>query len=197
MVTLSGYPVLVWPALHVRDTFPVRAPSHRHPLPPVDGSPARGGLRGDPTPQTPTVGVPCPGRLHLPVAPFASTVQVPASIRVRVSPSVPKELYTIRRNVLCAGTSEVSQVLNASLSACQALWTPTDPPVSHQDETFVLASSAFKLSPSVLIALTRLYQTSGCAVTLPAYRVPCVRFICFVRCWAPPPHMQHSVRVGG
>ena len=97
----------------------------------------------------------------------------------------------------CPGIHEVSHVLNASLSACQALWTPTDPPVSHQDETFVLASSAFKLSPSVLIALTRLYQTSGCAVTPPASRVPCVRFTCFVRCSAPPPHMQHSVRVAG
>ncbi len=109
----------------------------------------------------------------------------------------PKELSTIRRDVRLAGTSEVSQVLNASLSACQALRTPTDPPVSHHDETFALASSALKLSPSVLIALTRLYQTSGCAVTLPAYRVPCVRFTCFVRCWALPPHMQHSVRVVG
>jgi hypothetical protein len=28
------------PALHVRHQFPLRAPSHRHPLPPVDGSPA-------------------------------------------------------------------------------------------------------------------------------------------------------------
>jgi len=28
------------PALHVRHTFSMRAPSHRHPLPPVDGSPA-------------------------------------------------------------------------------------------------------------------------------------------------------------
>ena len=34
-----------------------------------------------------------------------------------------------------------------------------------------------------LHAFTRLYQTSECAVTLPAYRVPCVRFICFVRCF--------------
>ena len=93
----------------------------------------------------------------------------------------PKELSTIRQDVTPAGTFEVSQVLNASLSACQALWTPTDPPVSHQDETFVLASSALKLSPSVFIRFTRLYQTSECAVTLPAYRVPCVRFTCIVR----------------
>src|SRR5881397_1158230 len=31
---------LCTPALHVRHKFPMKAPSHRHPLPPVSGSPA-------------------------------------------------------------------------------------------------------------------------------------------------------------
>ena len=42
------------PALHVRHQFPVRAASHRHPLPHVDGSPALRVLRGDPTPHGPS-----------------------------------------------------------------------------------------------------------------------------------------------
>jgi len=48
----------VGPARHVRHKFPLKATSHRHPLPPVDGSPVLRVLRGDPTPQTHTVGVP-------------------------------------------------------------------------------------------------------------------------------------------
>ena len=44
------------PALHVRHEFPVRASSHRHPLPHVSGSPALRVLRGDPTP-TPSFAV--------------------------------------------------------------------------------------------------------------------------------------------
>src|SRR5712691_1884492 len=38
------------PALPVRHTLPLRAPSHRHPLPHVDGSPGRRGRCGAPTP---------------------------------------------------------------------------------------------------------------------------------------------------
>ena len=38
------------PALHVRHTFPLRAAYHRHPLPPVSGSPALKVRRGEPTP---------------------------------------------------------------------------------------------------------------------------------------------------
>jgi len=94
---------------------------------------------------------PLPVLLHLPVVRSASTGQVPASLRVRVAPCVPKELYPILHYGPLAGTSGVSHVLNASLSACQALRTPTDPRISHHDETFVEASSALKLSPSVFI----------------------------------------------
>ena len=67
-----------------------------------------------------------------------------------------------------------------------------------------------------IIAFTRLYQTSGCAVSLPAYRVPCVRFTCFVRCsdtsstdatlgtggwldltrWGLPPHKKRQASLG-
>jgi hypothetical protein len=52
---------------------------------------------------------------------------------------------------LSPGIHEVSQVLDASLSACQALRTPTDPPASRHDDTFVLASDALKSSPSALL----------------------------------------------
>ena len=38
------------PALHVRPTFPLKAPSHRHSLPHARGSPALQVLWSDPTP---------------------------------------------------------------------------------------------------------------------------------------------------
>jgi hypothetical protein len=67
-----------------------------------------------------------------------------------------------------------------------------------------------------MIAFTRLDQTSGCAVTLPAYRVPCGRFTWFVRgCrssspsatlgtagwldltrWGLPPHKKRQASLG-
>ena len=106
------------PALHVRHTFPLRAASHRHPLPHVDGSPALRVLRGDPTPHA-------------------------SSALLRV----------VGNAYLSPGMHGVSQVLNASLSACQALRTPTDPPASRPADAFVWASGAFKPSPSAFLPL--------------------------------------------
>jgi hypothetical protein len=90
------------PALPVRPKFPMKAASHRHPLPPVDGSPALRVLRGDPTSYGPSTALLMVGWVSL-------------------SP----------------GIQRISQVLSASLSACQALRTPTDPPASHHGDAFV------------------------------------------------------------
>ena len=114
------------PALHVRHKFPVRAASHRHPLPHVDGSPALRVLRGDPTPHA-------------------------SSALLRV----------VGNAYLSPGMQGVSQVLHASLSACQALRTPTDPPASHPRDAFVVASGALKPSPSALLPLRGCTRLQG------------------------------------
>ena len=96
------------PALPVRHTFPVRAASHPHPLPHVDGAPALRVLWSDPTP----------------VPSFAVLLVIGWAYLTH------------------AGMTRVSQVLSASLSACQALWTPTDPPASRPTDAFVWAFGA-------------------------------------------------------
>ncbi len=88
-------------------------------------------------------------------------------------------------------------MLGASLHAYHALrWTPTDPRRSYQSDLSVLASGAFKPSPSALLPLTGLSQASGSAVSLTVYVVPCVRFTRVVR-FAPPSQAQHAVGVVG
>ena len=104
------------PPLRVWTMFPLQAPYLRHPLPHVDGSPACGVLRGDPTPHGPSAALSMLGGAYL-------------------SP----------------GIHGVSHVLNASLSACQALRTPTDPPASRPTDAFAWASGALKPSPSALL----------------------------------------------
>ena len=72
------------PALHVRPTFPVRAPSHRHPLPRVSGSPALRVLWGDPTPwrpSTPLLGWPTCLRQEPPGPPtFLTLLSTPTTL---------------------------------------------------------------------------------------------------------------------
>jgi hypothetical protein len=85
-----------------------------------------------------------------------------------------------------SGIARVSQVLDASLHAYHALRGPRQ---TLLDLTFpgpfVLASSALKLSPSALSAITGLYQALGSAVSPTVYVIPCVRFNCFVRAFPP------------
>ena len=69
----------------------------------------------------------------------------------------------------------------------RSLWTPADPQKAHQGAFFVLASGPLKPSPSALGSLhyrrnlRGCFKTSGSAVFLVAYVVPCVRFNDVVR----------------
>ena len=93
--------------------------------------------------------------------------------------------YAMRRSFLLpvqSGTRRVSQVPDASLHACHALGGPRQTLGNlTTNGPSVLASGTLTPSPSASIALTRLYQALGSAVSPAAYVVPCVRFNCFVR----------------
>ena len=71
----------------------------------------------DTTPQPHTVGFPCDSTPPPACLLFHSDAKVPALFRLRVSPSVPQELYTIHRRFPRAGTFGASQVLRR-LSSC-------------------------------------------------------------------------------
>ena len=84
------------------------------------------------------------------------------------------------------GITRASQVLDASLHAYHALCGPRQTLRNLAScGPFVLASSALKLSPSALSAISGLYQASGSAVSPTVYVIPCVRFNCFVRVYPP------------
>ena len=113
-------PCLLWPAgrlahlipiRHVRDEFPFRAACFRRVLPQVMGFPHRRVLRSIRLPNRIRRAFLLPGPLRLPQTMVPSDAQVPALFRVRVSPSVPQELYTIRRCVSWGGVFGASQVL--------------------------------------------------------------------------------------
>src|SRR5215470_13148910 len=85
------------PVRHVRDEFPFRAACFRRVLPHVVGFPHRRVLRSIRLPNHIRRAFPLPVLLRLPRTMVPSDAQVPALFRVRVSPSVPQELYTIHR----------------------------------------------------------------------------------------------------
>src|SRR5713101_3297931 len=60
-----------------------------------------------------------------------------------------------------AGPSRVSHVLDASLQACHALRTPTDPPASRHNRCCGVGCRCVHTVAVCCIALTRLSQTSG------------------------------------
>jgi len=83
--------------------------------------------------------------------------QVPALFRVRVSPSVPQELYAIHRRLPRQERLGPPKFFDASLPACHGLRTPADLPLLAQTEVRVLPSGALKPSASA-IAISKLYQ---------------------------------------
>src|SRR4030095_5985518 len=95
----------------------VRAPCFRRVLPPVVGFPHRRVLCSIRLPTRIRRVFPLPVLLHLPQTMVPSDAQVPAWFRVRVSPSVPQELYTIHRGFSWGGAFGASQVLRR-LSSC-------------------------------------------------------------------------------
>ena len=119
-------PCLLWPAgrlahaapvRRVRDEFPFRAACFRRVLPHVVGFPHRRVLCSIRPPKRIRRAFPLPVLLRLPQAMVSSVAQVPALFCVRASPSVPQELYTIRRCFSWGGTFGASQVLR-HLSSC-------------------------------------------------------------------------------
>ena len=89
---------LCTPALHVRHKFPVRAPSHRHPLPHVGGSPTLQVLWGDPTPAPSCVVLLDVGWAYLAKPGMTRVSQVPdASLHayhaLRWTPTDPREAH--------------------------------------------------------------------------------------------------------
>ena len=105
------------PVRHVRDECPFRAACFRRVLPRVAGFPHRRVLRSIRLPNRIRWAFPLPVLLRLPQTMVPSDVQVPALFRVRVSPSVPQELYTICRCFSWRGAFGASQVLRR-LSSC-------------------------------------------------------------------------------
>jgi hypothetical protein len=86
------------PALPVRPTFPLRAPSHRHPLPPMSGSPALQGLWGDPTPAPSCAVLLVVGWAYLTQSGMPRVSQVPdASLHayhaLKWTPAAPREAH--------------------------------------------------------------------------------------------------------
>ena len=78
------------------------------------------------------------------------------------------------------GTKGTSQVLRRISSYMPQPEDSGGPPHPHHIGCFVLASGALKPWPSAM-AISKLYQLSGSAVTPTACRILCVRFACLVR----------------
>src|SRR5215813_13154671 len=104
------------PIRHVRDELPFRAACFRRVLPHVVGFPHRRVLRSIRLPNRIWRAFPLPVLLRLPLPMVHRGAQVPALFRVRVSPSVPQELYTIHQRFPPAGAAGASQVLQRLLS---------------------------------------------------------------------------------
>ena len=100
--------------------------------------------------------------------------------RLRVSPSVPQELYAIHRRFPRQERLGPPKFFDASLPACHGLRTPADLPLLANPDGRVLPSGAFKPSASAKPCRS-CASTSGCAVTPAAYRIRCLRFAHLVR----------------
>jgi hypothetical protein len=79
-----------------------------------------------------------------------------------------------------SGPRRISQVPDASLSACHGLMTPTAPHILTSIGCFMLASCSLTHWPTAIDMLRCCTSTSGSAVSLAACRILCVHFVCFV-----------------
>jgi len=68
-----------------------------------------------------------------------------------------------------------------SLSACHGLRTPADLPIQAIMDVLVLPSVYVKTLGIRNSSFRSCTSTSGSAISPTAYRIPCVRFTCFVR----------------
>ena len=120
--------VCLWtPALHVRHKFPMRAASHRHPLPHVDGSPALRVLRGDPTPTPSFAVLLVVGWAYLAKPGMTRVSQVPdASLHayhaLEWTPADPREAHQNASSVWASGALKPSPSALVPLRGCIKLW---------------------------------------------------------------------------
>ena len=135
----------------------------------------------DTTPQPHTVGFPCDSTPPPACLLFHSDAKIPALFRIRVSPSVPQELYTIHRRFPQAGTFGASQVLRR-LSSCmprpEDSGGPAPPRQSRMGACCLRERSNPRRPQSPCRSCT---STSGDAAPPAAYRILCLRFVHLVR----------------
>ena len=158
-ITLSAIPYSevrpAFPALHVRTGFPMQATTACQPLPHTCTEPQVLCVNGSP------------------VSEYYRLIRPPRG-------HWPSYLV-FRIGLPVSGTSRVSQVLvRFSRHMPRSLWTPADPRKAHQSAFSVLASGPLIPSPSTLGGLLHrrdlrgCIKTSGSAVFLVAYVVPCL-----------------------
>jgi hypothetical protein len=168
----------VYPILHVRHEFPLRAACFRRVLRHVAGFPDLRLL----CPIRHLVGMRrSPACLHAPcltIPPAPTPCQGSSPVRV---PTLSVSWFHLIQEP--SGLPEFS---DASLPACHGLMTPADIHALALDARFMLASRSLTLSPSAGYVsrscpdLNR--RTSGSAISPTAYRILCVRLPCkFVR----------------
>jgi hypothetical protein len=134
----------------------------------------------DTTPQPHTVGFPCDSTPPPACLLFHSDAKVPALFRVRVSPSVPQELYAIHRRFPRQERLGPPKFFDASLPACHGLRTPADLPLLAMSEgsCSLRERSNPRRPQSPCRSCT---STSGDAAPPAAYRILCLRFVHLVR----------------
>src|SRR5262249_28158740 len=135
----------------------------------------------------------------LPRTMVPSDAQVPALVRVRVSPAVPQELSTIRRCFSWGGAFGASQVLRRLSSGMPRPEDSGGPSHPCQNGCSCVAFGVRENPRRPQQAPFRsCTSTSGCAVTPAAYRIRCLRFAHLVRrVSTTPPWAQGSLRVDG
>ena len=168
------------PALHVRHKCPLKAPSHRHPLPPVSGSPALRVL----------------WVIRLPGGHRPSSFLVASAYRLALPPG-----FRVRPTV-CRGFPHCVAQYPYPLPRRPCKLEPTGPPkfltlLSTHPTLYVDPGRPSGISPKkrslcigfwrvntiaiCILLVTGLSQAWGSAVSPAGYVVPCVRFNCFVR----------------
>jgi hypothetical protein len=140
-----------------------------------------------------------PVLLRLPRAVVSSVAQVPALFCVRVSPSVPQELYTIRRCFSWGGTFGASQVLR-HLSSCMPRPEDSGGPFHPRPNGWSCVAFGVRENPRrpQQAPLRSCTSTAGDTAPPAASRILCLRFAHLVhRVSTAPPWTQDSIRVGG
>jgi hypothetical protein len=109
------------------------------------------------TPHPYPAGLPCDSTAPLACPMVHRGAEVPALFRVRVSPSVPQELYTIFQGFPRQERLGLPKFFDVSLPACHGLRTPADLHNLAKSVALMLPSGALKPSASAM-AMSKLYQ---------------------------------------